>query len=83
MEELIPLGFGLLLGALLGVLRPSLRPPLGAALAALLGALATFVTGESEISWSFIQIDIPLVAVSAALGLLAGRTLGSTLGAER
>jgi xanthosine utilization system XapX-like protein len=75
MEELIPLGSGLLLGCVLGLLRPSLRLPLGAVLAVVLGVMATVVTGESRISWSYVLIDIPLVAVSAVLGLLAGRRL--------
>jgi xanthosine utilization system XapX-like protein len=74
-EELIPLGSGLLLGAVLGLLKPSLRLPLGAALAVALGILATVVTGESKISWSYVLIDVPIVAVAAVLGLLAGRSL--------
>jgi hypothetical protein len=78
-EELVPLGFGLLLGTVLGVLRPSLRLPLGAPLAAALGVLATIVTGESAISWAFVLVDVPLVAVSAVLGLVAGRRLGPAL----
>ena len=50
MEELIPLGLGLLLGAVLGLIRPSLRLWAGAPVAVLLGATATVVTGEAEIS---------------------------------
>jgi hypothetical protein len=74
-EELVPLGFGLLLGAVLGVLRPSLRLPVGAVLAVALGACATIVTGEASISWSYLLVDIPVVSVAAVLGLLAGRRL--------
>jgi len=76
MEELVPLGFGFVLGAALGLLRPALRLPIGAAAAVALGVLATLVTGEAAISWAFILVDIPIVAVSAVLGLLAGRRLG-------
>ena len=75
MEELVPLGLGLALGLGLGLLRPSLRLPVGALLAVCLGVLATIVTGEAKISWAFVLIDIPLVAVSAVLGLMAGRRL--------
>lgn len=73
MEELIPFGSGLLLGCVLGLLRPSLRLPVGTVLAVALGVMATVVTGESQISWSYVAIDIPLVAVGAVLGVLAGR----------
>jgi hypothetical protein len=74
-EELIPLGFGLLLGSVLGMVRPSLRLSVGAAMAVALGFAATVVTGEAEVSWSYLLIDIPTVAVAAALGLMAARQL--------
>jgi hypothetical protein len=75
MQELVPLGLGFLLGAGLGLLRPSLRPPIGAALAIVFGVLATAVTGEAKTSWAFVLVDIPIVAIAAALGLVAGRRL--------
>lgn len=77
MEEIVPLGFGFMLGTLLGLVRSSLRLPLGALLAVALGVLATVVTGEASVSWAFVLIDIPIVSVSAVLGLLAGRRLGA------
>ena len=73
MQELFPLFSGLLLGALLGLVRPSIRAPIGAAAAVVLGVLATVVSGEFRISWEFLLFDIPLVAVSAFLGLIAAR----------
>ena len=73
MQELFPILFGLILGAALGFVRPSMRLPLGAGLAIALGVLATVVTGEFKSSWAFLLIDIPLVALSAVAGLLAGR----------
>jgi hypothetical protein len=73
MEELVPLGLGLLLGAVLGLVKPSLRLWAGAPVAVLLGATATVVTGEAEISWAYVLFDVPLVAVSATLGVAAGR----------
>jgi hypothetical protein len=68
-EEILPVVSGLFLGALIGLLRPSLRVPVGAALIVGFGVLATVVSGEYLISWSFLLIDIPLVAVSAAASL--------------
>jgi uncharacterized membrane protein len=73
MQELFPLACGLVLGALLGALRPDLRLPIGAALAIILGVVATVATGEFKTSWGFLLIDIPLVALAAAVGLAAGR----------
>jgi hypothetical protein len=73
MEELFPIGCGLLLGTALGYLRPAIRLPVGIVSAVLLGVLATVVTGEFKTSWSYLLIDIPLVAVSATIGFLAGR----------
>ena len=73
MQELVPIVCGLLLGATLGYVRPSVRLPVGAALAVVLGVFATVVTGEAKLGWEYILIDIPLVAVCAAVGLVAGR----------
>jgi hypothetical protein len=73
MQELFPLACGLFLGAALGFVRPSVRLPIGVVLAIVLGVLATVVTGEFKSSWSYLLIDIPLVAVAAILGLMAGR----------
>ena len=74
-QELLPVMSGLFLGSLLGLLRPSLRVPIGAVLIVALGVLATVVSGEYLISWSFLLIDIPLVAVSAAAGLFVTHRL--------
>jgi xanthosine utilization system XapX-like protein len=68
-EEILPVVSGLVLGVLIGLLRSSLRVPVGAALILAFGVLATVVSGEYLISWSFLLIDIPLVAVSAAASL--------------
>jgi hypothetical protein len=52
-----------------------LRLPVGTALAVVLGVLATVVSGEFRVSWAFLLIDIPLVALSAVGGLLTVRRL--------
>ena len=56
-------------GLVIGLLRPSLRVPIVGVLIITFGVLATVVSGEYLISWSFLLIDIPLVAVSVAAGL--------------
>ena len=66
MEEILPVASGLFLGVLIGLLRPPMRLPVGAVLILAFGVLATVVSGEYLINWSFLLIDIPLVAVSAA-----------------
>ena len=74
MTELVPLFSGGLLGLVLGYFRPSVRPPVGALLSILLGICASAVTGELSISWAYVLIDIPLVALSATVCLVAART---------
>jgi len=68
-EELVPVASGLVIGLILGLLRSSLRVPVGLVLIMAFGVLATVVSGEYLISWSFLLIDIPLVALSAAASL--------------
>jgi hypothetical protein len=74
-QELLPVMSGLFLGSLLGLLRPSLRVPIGVVLIIAFGVLATVVSGEYRLSWSFLLIDIPLVAVSAAASLFVTHRL--------
>jgi hypothetical protein len=74
-QELLPIGCGFLLGALARGIRPSLRWPVGAALTIPVGAAATVVTGEASISWAFVLIDIPMVAVAASIGFIVPQRL--------
>jgi len=74
-EELLPVASGLVIGLILGLLRPSLRMPVGLISIIAFGVLATVVSGEYLISWSFLLIDIPLVAVSAAACLFVTHRL--------
>jgi hypothetical protein len=46
---------------------------LGLAFSVVAGVLATVVSGEWRVSWAFLLIDIPLVAVSAVAGDLLSR----------
>ncbi len=75
MDELFPIFCGLLLGIGLGALRPGIRLPVGAALSVVVGVLATALAGEFEVSWGFVLIDIPEVALAAFIGLTAARQL--------
>jgi hypothetical protein len=74
-EELLPVASGLVIGLILGLLRPSLRVLVGLGLIIAFGVLATVVSGEYLVSWSFLLIDIPLVAVSAAASLFVTHRL--------
>jgi hypothetical protein len=69
--ELLPIASGLFLGCVLGLVRPSLRLPVGIVLAIAFGVLATVASGEFLVSWSFLLIDVPLVAVCAVIGFAA------------
>ncbi len=82
MSELFPIVCGLLAGALLGLIRPSMRIWAGALLAVALGIAATVVSGEFEVSWGFLLIDIPLVAISAVVSLLLMRRLRRPAGVD-
>ncbi len=67
--EVFPIISGALLGCVLGYLRPALRWKVGIVLVILFGVAATVFSGEFLLSWGFLLIDIPLVAVSAAAAL--------------
>lgn len=73
MDELFPVVAGLVVGTLLGGLAPRLRLVVGALAAVTLGVAATVLSGEYRIGWEFLLVDIPLVAVSAVVSLLATR----------
>ena len=83
MQELFPLACGLLLGGALGFVRPSIRLPIGVAFAVVLGVLATVITGEFKVSWAYLLVDIPLVAVAAFVGFLSARRLSPAWRASR
>ena len=73
MTELFPIVAGLVCGVVLGSLTARRRVLVGLAFSVVAGVLATVVSGEWRISWAFLLIDIPLVAVSAAVGDLLSR----------
>ena len=67
-RELLPVAIGLGVGTVLAVLRPELSTAAAVLLAAPLGFLVTVVTGEFELGWEYLLVDIPLVALSATAG---------------
>jgi hypothetical protein len=70
-NEVVPLLGGAVLGYLVGGLRPHKRLVVIAFLSVPVGICASAVTGELSISWEFVLVDIPLVALSAAVGVAA------------
>lgn len=74
-NEFFPVLSGLAIGVILGLIAPRLRVWIGAVLAILFGVLATVLSGEAEISWGFLLIDIPLVAIAAIVGFMLMRRL--------
>lgn len=75
MNELFPILGGLAIGGLVGLIRPQLRLWVAAILAIVVGVLATVISGEFLVSWGFLLIDIPLVALSAIVGQALARRL--------
>jgi hypothetical protein len=75
MNELFPILAGLAVGGALALVAPRLRPRYGAVAALVLGTLATIVSGEYQIGWEFLLIDVPLVAISSVVGLTAVRAV--------
>jgi hypothetical protein len=73
MNELFPIVAGLLCGLVLGSLTAQRRIVVGMVFAVVAGLLATIVSGEWRISWAFLLIDIPLVAISSVAGVLLSR----------
>jgi hypothetical protein len=73
MDELFPVVSGVVLGIVVAGIRPSLRLWIGIPLSIALGLAATVLSGEFEVGWEYLLIDIPLVAVSAGLSFTLAR----------
>jgi hypothetical protein len=73
MDELFPVVSGVVLGAIVAGIRPSLRLWVGIPLSIALGVAATVLSGEFEVGWEYLLIDIPLVVVSAGLSFTLAR----------
>jgi hypothetical protein len=82
MDELFPIGTGLVLGVAFATQFRLLRPMwVKATLILIAGAAATFLSGEYTASWSFVIVDIGEVAlaawISAYLCKVAGRYISA------
>lgn len=75
MNEIFPIVCGLLVGSALTLIRPNARLAVVLVASILLGTTATIVSGEYRVSWEFLLIDIPLVALSSIAGLMTVRGL--------
>ena len=73
MDELFPVVSGVVLGAIVAGIRRSLRLWVGIPLSIALGVAATVLSGEFEVGWEYLLIDIPLVVVSAGLSFTLAR----------
>jgi len=73
MDELFPVVSGVVLGIVVAGIRPSLRLWIGIPVSIVLGLAATGLSGEFEVGWEYLLIDIPLVAASAGLSFTLAR----------
>jgi peptidoglycan/LPS O-acetylase OafA/YrhL len=71
MQELFPLAAGAVIGlAVQRVRSPRLRTVALVVLCLIFGALASYISGELEVSWGFLSVDALLVWVGALLAVL-------------
>ena len=75
MEEVFPVGSGVVLGlALAFLVQPRFRVWVLGALSVLLGTTASWVSGELAVSWLYLLIDIAQVSAAGAMTwMLAAR----------
>lgn len=68
MEEIFPVGAGVVLGLAIAWLAPSrLRGWLLAVGSVVIGAMASWVSGELGVSWRYLLVDIGQVLLAGAL----------------
>jgi hypothetical protein len=82
-NELFPIVSGLILGAVLPLVRPRMRVAVAVAASIVLGTLATVLSGEYEIGWEFLLIDIPLVAICSTAAFVTVRAAHRKLSTAR
>jgi uncharacterized membrane protein (Fun14 family) len=84
MEEVIPVGSGVVLGLIVAyVVRSRFRLAALAGGSVLLGLAASWLTGELAVSWIYLPIDIAQVLAAAALTwVLAARWRRHAAGAH-
>lgn len=68
MEEVFPVGFGVILGLVVACLVSGrLRGWILAVGSVLIGAMASWISGELAVSWLYLLVDIGQVLVTGAL----------------
>jgi len=68
MDELFPVGSGVVLGlALVYLVRPRFRVWVLGVLSVVLGAAASWASGELAVHWFYLVIDVAQVAAAAAM----------------
>jgi hypothetical protein len=68
MEEIFPVGSGVVLGVVVAYLVSSgLRGWILAAASVLIGAMASWLSGELAVSWLYLFVDIGQVLIAGAL----------------
>ena len=68
MEEVFPIGSGVVLGLVIAYLVPGrLRTWVLGGVSVVIGAMASWVSGELAISWLYLLVDIAQVLVAGAM----------------
>jgi hypothetical protein len=84
MEEVFPVGAGIVLGLVIGWIVPGqLRGWVLAVGSVLIGAAASWVSGELAVSWLYLVVDIGQVLVAGALSWILVVRWGRLLGFAR
>jgi hypothetical protein len=76
-NEFFPVIAGVLIGLVMGGVTARKRPWSWLGLTVLFGLAATVLSGEYQVSWAYLLIDIPLVAGASVVAFLASRELVS------
>ena len=74
-RELLPIAIGLGVGTVLAGLRPAMATAAALLLSVPLGFLVTVITGEFELGWEYLLVDIPLVALTSTAAFWTVRTM--------
>lgn len=84
MNEIFPVVAGVLVGFIaMRVVSLRVRAAVIAVLSVLFGVAASAISGELALTWEFILVDIPLVAISALATVFVVRRVFSTGVAHR
>ena len=62
-RELLPVAIGIGVGTVVASVRPAMATAAALYLSVPLGFLVTVMTGEFELGWEYLLVDIPLVAL--------------------